>query len=120
MIVESNSFCTNEIIKIKYCRLYLQVHNLSDITNGFGSVIDYCAIHHIRDPDKVRIYNWPFKPNPSKLWSHFEQRRLHLSLVIHIRTPPFKSSWLYRKHSEILYYKILTMSHRYTKKRVTF
>ena len=60
MIAESNSYSTNEIIKMNYCRLYLQVHNLSDITNGFGSLINYCALHHIKDPDELGIYNWPF------------------------------------------------------------
>ena len=84
IVVESNEISNNEIIKINYCRLHFQVHNLSNITNGFGSHINYSVIHHIRDPDKVSTYNWPFQPNPSKyswgiwekaidiVWSHSE------------------------------------------------
>ena len=128
MTVESYSFSTNEIIKINHCRLYLQVHILSDITNRFESLINCCALYHIKDPDKVGIYNWPFQPNPSKqswklwdkaietVWSHSEQRNLHLTFGIHIINPPFKSIWFYHEHSETLYYKISTMSYSIYKK----
>ena len=69
MIVESNSFSTNEIININYCRIYLQVQNLSDITNEFGSLINDRALNHIKDPEK--IFNWPFQLNPSKQVGNF-------------------------------------------------
>ena len=93
--------------KINYCRLLcLQVHNLSDITNDFGLHINYCAIHHIRDPDKLSVCNSPFQPNRSKQsWKYWIKLILNSEnflLNIHIRNPPCNSP-------QTLYCKISTM-----------
>ena len=64
-IINSDRYTDDEILSIKRCRLYLQVQNLSDITNGQGTSITYCAKNHIRDPERITIYNWPYQPKPS-------------------------------------------------------
>ena len=128
MIIESNTFTPDEIIKINYCRIYLQVYNLSDITNGFGTNINHCILQHIKNPDTTSSYNWPHQPNPSRqswkiwdeaintIWSHSEQNKLHTPLGLYIRYPSFQSPWLYQENSETLFYKISTISYSIYKK----
>ena len=128
MIVESDRFSPNEKEKINYCRLYLQVQNLSDITNGQGEHIDYCAVHHIRNPDRISEHKWPYQPNPSaaswkiwdealySVWSVNHQYKLHTSLGHFIKQPTFSSPWSYHYESDILYYRISTMSYSIYKK----
>ena len=131
MIVDSNRFSSSEIEKINYCRLHLQVHNLSDISNGQGSKLEYCAIHHFKNPDKVSKYNWPSQPNPSKscwelwdialttIWGN-EQYNLFPPLGVFLQNPPYESPWSFHQASETLYYKISNMSYSiYSKTRAS-
>ena len=127
-LISSNRFSSSEIEKINYCRIHLQVHNVSDIVNGNGSRIDYCAIHHIKNPDRISIYKWPNQPKPSKacwrlwdeaissVWSMNDQYKLPTMLGHYIQQPPFTSPWLYHSMSETLYYKISTISYSVYKK----
>ena len=59
----------NEFIIFNNCRLYLQVHSLSDITTGNGMRITDYAIRGIQDRDRKSSLAWPQQHHPAdKYW----------------------------------------------------
>ena len=128
-IINSDTYTDNEIRSINRCRLYLQVQNLSDITNGQGTNITYCARNHIRDPERITIYHWPNQPKPPKRdWELWDDALLHnlttseqLQISPRLQTwhkyPPFTSPWTYSPSTENLYYK--TSSTTYNNYNIT-
>ena len=65
-IVESNLYNKDDIKCINKCRVHLQVQNLSDIVNGYGNRISYCARYHIKNIDQIWKYKWPNQAKPFK------------------------------------------------------
>ena len=65
--IESDIHNNNDIISINKCRVYLQAQNLSNIANGKGNKISYCALNHICDLDRISNYSWPNQAKSSKL-----------------------------------------------------
>jgi len=124
LIIDSNAFTNKEILQSNRCRLYLQVQNILEITNGLSTHIGYCcAINHIKDPDQISQYQWPTQPKPPKkdwdswdtrallqVWGINEQYLLHEPLGQHILPPKNSTPWQYHPSSETLYYKTSAMS----------
>ena len=52
MIIDSNLYAENEIVHINRYIIYLQVQNLSEITNCLGTHIHYCVISHIKNSNQ--------------------------------------------------------------------
>jgi len=123
MIIESDIFSKQEIININDCHLYLQVQCLSDITNGYGTHINYCAQQNIKDPDRISKYQWPLQKSPpkkawiawdralSQVWSKNESFILHDPLGRYISDPPHSTPWRYHLSTNTLYYKISSLSY---------
>ena len=65
-IIELDLYTDEDVQSINRCRIYLRVQNLSEIVNGEGNSISYCARNRIRDPDRISKYKWPNQPFPKK------------------------------------------------------
>ena len=127
-IIQTDEFTTQELLQINRCRVYLQVQNLSDISTGDGKHINYCAIHHIKNPDYVSTYKWPNQVKPPKkdwemwnqalvqVWSKNEQHELDQPLGEYFLLPKHTLPWQYHPPSDTLYYKISTLSYNMYKK----
>ena len=121
-ILESDLYNKDDIMAINKCRIYLQVQNLSDITNGQGNMISYCAKNHIKDLDRISKYNWPNQAKPSKqewevwddallhVWAETEMLTINPTLGEWINTP-FLTSWYYDEEHSTLYYEVSTYTY---------
>ena len=82
---ERAGFRGNELLRLSRCRLYLQVHSLADITNGFGSQIEEWAGSGLRQMSLglQSHLRWPKQPRPGnsewKLWASALQRTFQLN-----------------------------------------
>jgi len=66
LLVKADIYDDKDLRSINKCRIYLEVQNMSDITDGSGTKIAYCALHHIKDPERISKYKWPKQPKPTK------------------------------------------------------
>ena len=74
-----------EITMIKYCRLYLQVYYISDITTGNGKQVTDEAYRCVQDSTRKSKIKWQYQPQPSFAMIRTWQKMLHM-LVINIGT----------------------------------
>ena len=121
-LIEADSYTDEDLQSINRCRLYLQVQNMSDIANGIGNKISYCAIHHIRDPENRSKYEWPNQTIPPKsdwevwndavanIWGD-EQNRIQPPLGKWIKIPKRYFQWTLEPKESLLYHKVSTMSY---------
>ena len=58
-------FSEQEITMIKYCRMYLQVYYISDITTGNGKQVTDEAYWCVRDATRKSKIKWQYQPQPS-------------------------------------------------------
>jgi len=78
-LIQLDIYTDEDIQSINRCRIYLQVQNLSEITNGHGTQISYCAKNYIKDPDRISNYEWPKQPSPRKRdWETWEDALLNV------------------------------------------
>jgi len=91
---------------------------MSDITDGSGTKITYCALHHIKDPERISKYKWPKQPKPTKnnwdawddaiknVWTTSETYHIQPKLCKWIQQPHFNTPWYIDQHNpKLLYYK---------------
>ena len=81
-----HGFSKTDTKKANRCRLYLQVHTLSDITNGKGNQFNIDQWNGIIN--HTRIHNWPTQSNPSKkIWRVWRRciRKCHVDPVRKLR-----------------------------------
>ena len=129
--VDADIYTDEDLSSLNRCRIYLQVQNISEIANGDGTSISYCAKNHIRDPDRKSNYKWSNQPFPNKNdWSVWDDALLHIwsqseNLLIvpplgpWIQAYSFQSSWKYSIAAQCLYYKVSSTSYNVYKKSHT-
>jgi len=122
-LIEMGTFSTIDIQKINCCRIYLQVQNLSDISNGEGTHISTNILSHIKDPERVSKYTWPHQPRPPKsmwniwdeaiqtVWSQSETNQLIPPLGVWISAPHQVTPWIYNQNNNTLYHKTSSVSY---------
>ena len=64
--IQAKIYNEKELQRINRCRIYLQVQNLSEISDGTGNSITHCIRNHIRDPERKSKYKWTHQPFPKK------------------------------------------------------
>ena len=110
----------------------IAIYKLSDITNESGTKNSYCALHHIKDQDRVSKYNWPKQPKPTKddwnvwddaisnVWATSETYQIQPKLGKWIQQPHFNTPWYIDQHNpQLLYYKTSSMNNNvYVRKQM--
>ena len=116
-IIRKTSYSMEELKYINYCRLYLQVLTLSDITEGNGRQVTTHAAEGIRDYSRVSKWNWPNIPYPpAHAWAKWrgaieatflvqDSRQLRHPLGNWLDEPHQKWIWFMDKYDEVLYEK---------------
>jgi len=103
--VDADIYTDIDLLSLNRCRIYLQVQNISEIANGDGISISYCAKNNIRDPDRKSNYKWSNQPFQS------ENLLILPPLGFWIQTYSFQSSWKYSTTAQCLYYKVSSTSY---------
>jgi len=130
LLVKADIHDDNDLRSINKCRIYLEVQNMSDITDGSGTKIAHCALHHIKDPERISKYKWPKQPKPTKndwiawddaiknVWTISETYHIQSKLGEWTRQPHFNTPWYIDQHNpKLLYYKTSEMNYNvYIKK----
>jgi hypothetical protein len=105
--------------QLNYCRLFLQVYTLSDITTASGTHISYLSWHGHRDEQRASSLQWPLQPRPSswKLWQSALMKVLQVSHYTHSLSTPL-GPWLCKSHHHWFY---STSEHRlYCQRRSSY
>ena len=121
-LIQLDMYTDEDIKSINRCRIYLQVQNLSEITNGHGTQISFCAKNYIKDPDRISNYEWPKQPFPSKRdWEAWEDALLNAWSNGNYQIIPslgewnhklsFHSQWKYSATTERVFYKVSTCTY---------
>jgi len=132
LLVKADIYDNKELRSINKCRIYLEVQNMSDITDGSGIKIAYCALHHIKDPERISKYKWPKQPKPTKndwiawddaiknVWTTSETYHIQPKLGEWTQQPHFNTPWYIDQHNpKLLYYKTSEMNYNvYIKKKM--
>jgi len=129
-VIQDDLYTDEDVKSINRCRLYLRVQNLSEIKNGQGDFISYCARNHIKDPDRISKYNWPYQPLPKKhdwdIWNDALQNvwsdgnyKVKQSLEAWYKTRSFSSNWQHSQSTQLLYYRVSTHTYNAYEKRCT-
>ena len=131
LLVKADIHDDNDLRSINKCRIYLEVQNMSDITDGSGTKIPHCALHHIKDPERISKYKWPKQPKPTKndwiawddaiknVWTISETYHIQSKLGEWTQQPHFNTPWYIDQHNpKLLYYKTSEMNYNvYVKKK---
>ena len=116
-IIRNTSYSMDELKYINYCRLYLQVLTLSDITEGSGNQITTHAAEGIRDYSCISTWKWPQIPYPpAHAWAKWRgaiestflirnSRHLQCPLGKRLDEPHQKWIWFIDKYDKVLYKK---------------
>ena len=116
-IMDKTSYSMDELKLINYCRIYLQVLTLTDITEGNGSRITTNAAEGIRDYSRISTWKWPNIPYPpARAWAQWrgaikttflvqDSRYLQQPLGKWINEPHQDSRWFLDRYDEVLYEK---------------
>ena len=132
LLVEAGIHDDNDLRSINRCRIYLEVQNMSDITDGSGTKIAHCALHHIKDPERITKYKWPRQPKTTKndwiawddaiknVWTISETYHIQSKLGEWTQQPHFNTPWYIDQHNpKLLYYKTSEMNYNvYIKKKM--
>ena len=132
LLVEAGIHDDNDLRSINRCRIYLRVQNMSDITDGSGTKIAHCALHHIKDPERITKYKWPRQPKTTKndwiawddaiknVWTISETYHIQSKLGEWTQQPHFNTPWYIDQHNpKLLYYKTSEMNYNvYIKKKM--
>jgi len=113
-LVTSKKMTTKEMESVNRCRVYLQIQNMSDITNGMGTRVLQSYIDS-KDPVCKSKYKWPHQPKPPpndwkewkravlEIWSANEQGILSQSLGPIICSSHQISDWTFSISKKKLY-----------------
>ena len=129
-LVLADLYTDEDIQSINRCRIYLKVQNLSEIANGAGTNISYCAMNYIRDPDRTSKYNWPYQPFPKRrdweawidavqnVWSNGNYQ-IEPPLGTWNTNLNFTTDWKYSPTTRLLYYKTSTDTYNTYAEKIT-
>ena len=129
-LIQTDLYTDEDIRSINRCRIYLRVQNLSEIVNGSGTSISYCAMNYIRDPDRISNYNWPHQPFPKQrdweawndalqnVWSNGNYQ-IEPPLGTWNENLTFTTNWKISPTTKWLYYKVSTNSHNVYEEKST-
>ena len=96
----------DEFIIFNNCRLYLQVHCLSDITTGNGMRITDYALRGIQDQDRKSYLSWPRQHRPAdrywKIWRRVIRQVFTNNTYWSLQRP--LGSWIRKSHQEFRWF----------------
>lgn len=96
----SHHFKGITLLRINACRLYLQVHHLSDIVNSQGTRISPEYTTYQQPPSRTTNLNWPYQHPPGlKAWRDWLTmlRRCFTTTTYHLKRP--LGHWLHTPYT---------------------
>ena len=129
-IIHDDLYTDEDVKSINRCRIYLRVQNLSEIANGNGNSISYCARNHIRNPDQITKYEWPYQPYPRKHdWDVWDDALQHTWSDGNYNIIPtlgewhtkrsFNTNWKISTSTKLLYYKVSDQTYNVYEKKTS-
>jgi len=125
MILESNQFTALQIRRLNYCRLYLQVVTISDITDATGTHLDQSKLHGIPDAqsstttwihvhqDRPSEDEWKLWKKANRIWSTIHGE-LHTAMGrwLHPRPSQCQQYFAYLHRNRRLYIRVDEMQYQ--------
>jgi hypothetical protein len=125
MILESNQFTALQIRRLNYCRLYLQVVTISNITDATGTHLDQSKLHGIPDAksstttwihvhqDRPSEDEWKLWKKANRIWSTIHGE-LHTAMGrwLHPRPSQRQQYFAYLHRNRRLYIRVDEMQYQ--------